>query len=50
MTPDPDPHDNDWSSDNMHDPVKPGTDVAKDFQPGFSIVSGSINDFAPVSS
>jgi len=34
----------------MHDPVKPGTDVAKDFQPGFSFVIGSINGVASVSS
>jgi len=35
---------------SMHDPVTTVTDMAKDFQPGFAIVIGSINGFAPVSS
>jgi len=34
----------------MHDPMKTVTDITKDFQPGFAILIGSINSFAPVSS
>jgi len=34
----------------QHDPVEPVSDLAKDFQPVFSIVIGPIDGLAPVSS